>query len=161
MESAVAALKAKGHKVAIISGGIDSVLYAMLPNADELFDEIYINRFVYDEETGILKEIVPTTYDWDTYSAGVEGKQAGLIRLCERYHISRKDSVFAGDDFNDMGALRAAGMKIFSYSYSIGDPARGKSRRPDIRSIPSDAICEPGNDLMRIADRVIEWNFGD
>ena len=83
------------------------------------------------------------------------------MRLCERYGVKRRDSAFVGDDFNDMGALRVAGMKIFSYSYSDEDPARGKSRRPNIRSIPEDAICEPGSDLMRIADRIIEWNFGD
>ena len=157
LEKAVKALKANGHKVVIISGGIDSVLYAMLPNANELFDEIYINRFCYDEQTGILKSIIPTTYDWDTYSAGVEGKQSGLMRLCERYGVRRRDSAFAGDDFNDMGALKAAGMKIFTYSY----PSRGKSRRPDIRSLPYDVIFETGNDLMKIAERIIRWDFGD
>ena len=92
----------------------------------------------------------------------MEGKQAGFKRLCERYGFHRKDSAFAGDDLNDMGAMKAAGMKIYTYSYSKKDPCRGSSRRPEIRPVtPRDAIMEPGEDLMRIAKRFIDWDFGD
>ncbi len=158
---AIEKLKANGCKVAIISGGADSVLYSLLPNADEIFDEIFINKLVYDKETGILEKIIPTLYDWDRYGNGVEGKQAGLIRLCERYGVEPKDSVFVGDDYNDVGAMAIAGMKIFYYSYSQYDPSRGLSKRPNIRKIPDDAIHEPGNDLMRVANRILNWQFGD
>ncbi|MBP5194349.1 MAG: HAD family hydrolase [Clostridia bacterium] len=158
---AIKKLKENGHKVAIISGGADSVLYSLLPNANELFDEIFINKLEYDEETGILKDIIPTQYDWDKYGNGVAGKEAGLIRLCERYGVNPEDSVFVGDDYNDVGAMAAVGMKIFIYSYKPLDPARGLNKRPEIRKIPDDVIYEPGNDLMRIANRVINWDFGD
>jgi len=159
--AAIKKLKANGCKVAIISGGVDSVLYSLLPDAKELFDEIFINQLVYNEKTGVLENIIPTLYDWDRYGNGVEGKQAGLIRLCERYGAEPKDSVFVGDDYNDVGAMAIAGMKIFYYSYSRYDPSRGLSKRPNIRKIPDDAIHEPGNDLMRVADRIINWQFGD
>ena len=158
---AIKKLKENGCKLAIISGGADSVLYSLLPNADRIFDEIYINRLVYDKDTGILEDIVPTPYDWDKFGIGVEGKQAALIRLCERYGVSTEDSVFVGDDFNDVGAMAIAGMKIFYYSYSEHDPSRGLSKRASIRKIPEDAIHEPGNDLMRVADRVLNWRFTD
>lgn len=158
---AITKLKANGCKVAIISGGADSVLYSLLPNANELFDEIFINKLVYNKDTGILEKIIPTLYDWDRYGNGVEGKQAGFKLLCERYGAKPEDSVFVGDDFNDVGAMEMAGMKIFYYSYSQYDPTRGLGRRPEIRKIPSDAIHEPGNDLMRVANRILKWDFGD
>ena len=158
---AIEKLKSNGCRVAIISGGADSVLYALLPNARELFDEIFINELVYNKDTGILEKIKPTLYDWDRYGNGVEGKQAGFRLLCERYNVKPEESVFVGDDFNDVGAMETAGMKIFYYSYSQHDPTRGLGRRPEIRSIPSDAIHEPGNDLMRVANRILKWDFGD
>lgn len=161
LREAIQKIKDAGHKVAVISGGVDTVLYALLPDAKELFDAIYINRFIYNKETGVLQNIIPTRYDWDDYLSGVEGKKTAIVRLCERYRISHDDTVFVGDDFNDMGALAFAYMKIFSFSSCEDDPTRGKSRNVDERSLPKDAIHESGNDLLRVADRIIAWNFGD
>ena len=161
MVEAIKKLKANNCKVAVISGGADSVLYSLLPDADELFDEIFINKLIYNKDTGILERIKPTLYDWDRYGNGVEGKQAGFKLLCERYGVKPEDSVFVGDDFNYVGVMEIAGMKIFYYSYSQYDPTRGLGRRPEIRKIPSDAIHEPGNDLMRVANRILKWDFGD
>jgi HAD superfamily phosphoserine phosphatase-like hydrolase len=111
LEEAIIKLKEKGIKTAIISGGIDSLLYAMLPNADDLFDDILINRFVYDKQ-GMFESINPTEYDWDGSKLGVVGKGRGLERLCEKYGISISDSAFVGDDINDQQAMEIAGKKI-------------------------------------------------
>lgn len=161
LEAAIKKLKDNGCKVAIISGGADSVLYALIPNANELFDEIYINKLIYNEETGILEDIIPTKYDWDENGNGVEGKQAGFKIFCAQNGVRPEDSVFVGNDFNDVSAMAIAGMKINYYSYCEQDPSRGVGRRPDIRKLPPDTIHEPGDDLMRVANRIVDWNFTD
>ena len=158
---AIKKLREHNCKIAVISGSVDSVLYSLIPNADELFDVIYINRFVYNKKTGVLDHIIPTKYDWDKYGSGVEGKQAALEKLCERYGAKLKDSVFVGDDYNDFAAMEIAGMKIYYYSYSEKDPARGVGKRTNIRKFPCDAIIEQKDDLMRVANRIIAWDFSD
>lgn len=162
LREAIELLKKNECKVVIISGGADSILYSLIPDADELFDEIFINKLIYNDETGILDKIIPTLYDWDRFGIGVAGKQSGFLHLCDKYGVKPEDSVFVGDDFNDIEGMAIAGMKIFYYSYDPNDASRGGlGNRPDIRTIPSDVIYEPGNDLLRVANRIISWNFGD
>ncbi|MBQ8685333.1 MAG: HAD-IB family phosphatase [Clostridia bacterium] len=161
LREAVLKLKENGCKVVIISGGADCILYEMLPDAKELFDKIYINRFVFDEYTGRLKDIIPTKYDWDMYAMGVEGKQAGFEKLCNRFHAKLKNSVFVGDDQNDFDAMAKAGMKIFYHTYSAEDPQRsfGDEEANPWRKMPSGVIIEQCDDLMVVADRILRWDF--
>ncbi len=159
LREAVQKLKDNNCIVAIISGGADAVFHQLLPDAYELFDEVFINRVKFNKDTGIIEEIVPTVYDWDENRRGVEGKQAGLRFLCAKYNAKLKDSVFVGDDKNDFSAMRIAGMKIFYYSYSEYDTTRGLGSANN--QLPCDAIVESSNDLMRVADRIISWSFDD
>lgn len=161
LEPAILKLKDNGCKVAIISGGADSVLYALLPNADELFDAIYINKLIYNRETGILEDIIPTKYDWDESKKGLEGKQAGFKYFCVQNGVKPENSVFVGDDFNDLGAMGIAGMKIFYHSYSQRELDRGTLGRPDIKNLPFDVIYDSRNDLMGVANRIVNWDFTD
>jgi len=121
LEEAIEYLKKCNYATAIISGGIDSVLYHFIPDADVLFDRIYINRFIW-AQNGQLQKIVPTKYDWDSGKKGVEGKAAGLKQLCEEFHVSLENSVFVGDDENDAEAMRVAGNRVFYCSTSPGRP---------------------------------------
>jgi HAD superfamily phosphoserine phosphatase-like hydrolase len=138
-------LKNSGIKIAIISGGIDALLYELLPDADELFDEIFINRFIFSDD-GRLKKISATEYDWDDSKVGVVGKSRGLERLCEKYDISIDDAAFVGDDHNDIEAMKIAGLKIFyceDNRESIDD------------DLPEETVIITENDLLKVVDRIL------
>ena len=155
LREAVDLLHKNNCKVAIISGGADCLLYALLPDADKIFDAIFINRCVFGAD-GVIAEIIPTKYDWDKDCLGVQGKEGGFELLCERYGAAKEDSVFVGDDRNDYKAMAMAGMKIL---YESGDGAtRGfSSERPS----PADAIRINKDDLYYVAERIVRWQFGD
>lgn len=88
------------------------MLYELIPDADDLFDEILINRFLFLDD-GSLNRISATEYDWDDIKVGVVGKRRGLERICEKYNFSVEDAAFIGDDLNDIEAIKTAGLKIF------------------------------------------------
>lgn len=142
---AIQKLRENGIKTAIISGGIDALLYELLPEAQMLFDEIFINRFIFNNE-GKLLSINATEYDWDDNKLGVVGKNRGLERICEKYDIPIEKSVFVGDDLNDFKAMRKAGTKIFY----CGDCREFKNEQ-----LPMGIILIPENDLMKVVDKVL------
>jgi HAD superfamily phosphoserine phosphatase-like hydrolase len=163
LRKAVKKLQDNNCICAIISGGADCVLYDLMPDADELFgkENIFINQCKFDERgDGIIYEIVPTPYDWDEGCLGVEGKAAGLKLLCAKHGVRLEDSVFVGDDRNDFRAMEIAGMKIFYHSSDPKDHRRGTSKGPAKRPLP-DMIIEEANDLMFVADIIINWDSGD
>lgn len=130
---------------AIISGGIDALLYELLPESDELFDDILINKFIFSED-GKLQSISATEYDWDDKKLGTVGKNRGLTRLCEKYNIKIEDSVFVGDDLNDFAAMSSAGKKFFY----CGDAREFKTEQ-----LPLGIILMPDNNLLKVADRIL------
>ncbi len=142
---AINLLKDNGAVVSIISGGVDALLYELLPEANDLFDDIFINRFVFDNK-GDLSYISPTEYDWDDYKKGVAGKNRGLERLCEKYDIPISKTVFVGDDLNDFKAMRLAGRKIFYYE---GSRNFGKKR------IPTDITMIAEDNLLKVAEEIL------
>jgi HAD superfamily phosphoserine phosphatase-like hydrolase len=143
-------LREAGVKTAVISGGIDTLLYALLPDADELFDEILINRFTFSPD-GKLESVSPTEYDWDEEKVGVVGKRRGLERICERLGIPVSAAAFIGDDRNDFSAMKAAGLKIFY----CGD------RREFKGALPADMVIISENDLLRVADCILSPPEGE
>lgn len=157
---AVDLLHENNCKVVIISGGADCLLTTLLPNAAEIFDDIYINRCIFGRD-GVLEDIIPTEYDWDDDCVGVKGKDAGFNFLCAKHGAELKDSVFVGDDRNDFRAMELAGMKIFYHSFSENDVSRGITRGAVVRDWPRDIILESRNDLMCVARRILDWHFGD
>ena len=139
-------LKENGIKTAIISGGIDTLLYTLLPEADDLFDEILINRFLYSDNNE-LATISATEYDWDDSKIGVVGKRRGLERICEKFDISTKDAAFVGDDLNDIEAMKSAGLDIFYC---------GDSREFfDKERLPTDIVIIPENNFLKVVDRIL------
>ena len=152
---AIEKLKNAGCAFGIISGGVDIVLYTLIPDADEIFDHnIYINKLKFDEKTGELVDIEATPYDWDDDGKvrGVSGKNVGLKLLCKKYGIKVKDAVFVGDDDNDLKAMRIAGTKILYHSCDPSDATTGKGSR----KIPEGTQVIYKNDLLEVADSILE-----
>ena len=138
--------------VGIISGGADIVLYSLIPDANELFDNnIFINKLIFDETDGKLTDIIPTPYDWDDNPKlkGVEGKHAALKILCKKYGLSIANSVFVGDDDNDFNAMKLAGMKILYHSLEPND-VTGLSR-----PIPEGTISVTEDNLIKVVDLIL------
>jgi phosphoserine phosphatase len=148
-------LKYDGCILAIISGGADVVLRSLIPNAKEFFgDNVYINKLRFDTHSGQLIDIEPTPYDWDDDGKvrGVQGKHAGLRKLCREHGISLENTVFVGDDDNDFKAMKIAGTKILYSSCDPDDSTVGTGSR----KLPEGIILVTQNDLMIVADIIIK-----
>lgn len=155
LHEAIKELKNNGCIVVIISGGVDCILNILLPDADKLFDEIFINKLSFSRKTGIIEKITPTKYDWDDKASGVCGKNICLNELRDKYDIEK--TVFVGDDRNDFKAMSEAKMSILYHSYDPNDTTRGTGSR----HMPDNIIIEQSNDLLKVSKRIIEWNFDD
>lgn len=143
LREAIIKLKQQGIRTAIISGGIDTLLYTMIPDANELFDDILINKFIFDKTDKFIS-ISPTEYDWDDTKIGVVGKKRGLERICEKYSINLKDTAFVGDDVNDFQAMHEAKLKIL---YT-------KEGR-ELENIPHKISMITDNNLMKVVDKIL------
>lgn len=100
----LAKLRSAGFKIAVVSGGVDTFLHALIPNFAECFDRVYINRLSYTGD-GLLSGVEPTQYDFD-------GKARALEDFCEANGLDMSQLIYVGDTFNDDHALRAAGHAI-------------------------------------------------
>ncbi len=154
MREGIARLKAQGCTVALISGGADCVLYGFIPDADELFDAIFINRFVFDDgDDGKLIDILPTKYDGSSDCFGVDGKEGALKRLCEQTDTLMSEAVFVGDDTNDLGVMESAGLGIFYYTPEL----QGEMRDAGARGWPRSMRIIGKNDLNAVVDTIFDW----
>lgn len=104
LHKAIRILKGDGFILGIISGGIDTFLYEKIPDADDLFDFIFINQLIFDRK-GLIRGVKPTPYDF-------EGKSEGLEKMCRDHGFSMSQSVFVGEGFNDANVAAAAGLSI-------------------------------------------------
>ena len=97
-------LKKRGIKLAVISGSINIALEAVLPDYEEIFDEIYLTKLVFDEK-GNLQSCIPTKYDY-------EHKATALREMAEKEGIDIKDTMFIGDHDNDVEIAKTAGVAV-------------------------------------------------
>lgn len=104
MREGIASLKRAGFTVALISGGIDVFLYRKIPDADELFDRVFINRLRFDPD-GLINSVEPTAYDF-------AGKADALEAVARDAGCSLAQSVFVGDGFNDAEVSKRAALSI-------------------------------------------------
>lgn len=95
-------LKKKGHKLAVISGSLDIVVQHLFD--ESLFDHVLVNR-IYFNSTGEISGGTHTPYDLD-------GKADGLLALAKREGLSASQTVFVGDNENDIWVAKAAGLSI-------------------------------------------------
>lgn len=99
LEIGIEILKHEGFRVGIISGGVDSVLEAVIPKYCDIFDFVHINHFGFDD-AGYLAHIRPTPFDF-------EGKVVALRRECERLGSTLRSGVFVGEGENDRHVCEA------------------------------------------------------
>ena len=97
-------LKRKGLRLAIISGSINILLEKLIPNYDEIFDDVFLSRIYFDDK-GNISEMKVTEYD-------VEKKAEALKLIAKRENISLKECVFVGDYLNDIKVMEEAGLGI-------------------------------------------------
>jgi HAD superfamily phosphoserine phosphatase-like hydrolase len=136
--STIQALKAGGCAVALISGGIDALMYEIIPDADELFNRrVFINRFVFSDD-GTLVNIEPTDGDF-------EGKRVVLERVCKELGCTLSETVFVGDNLNDEHLIAASeiGLKI---AYNATSPR--------VRALADVVI--PTDDLSLILPHILD-----
>ncbi len=74
----------------------------LLPDAEELFDYIFINHLVFDDR-GTISGVTATPYDF-------EGKAVALQQIAQEHGLDLSQVAFIGEGFND-GPVAAVGMK--------------------------------------------------
>lgn len=98
----IATLKMRGHKVAIISGSLDIVVHHLF--GDVGFDHVLVNRLFFDD-AGRITGGEPTPYD-------LKGKADGLRHLADLEGLTTAQTVFVGDNENDIWIAEAAGLSV-------------------------------------------------
>lgn len=134
LQETLTTLKASGFILAIISGGINTFIEEMIPNAAELFDYICINRLHFDQPSGLISGVDATPFDF-------EGKTLALEAICKRHNCTLKEAVFVGEGFNDEDVVNKAGLGI---AYPPGETA-----------IDAAATEVKEDDLLKILDYVL------
>ena len=99
---ALAELKSRDVRLAIISGTLDLLLETLFP--DHPFDEVYTNHVHFDGE-GRISGWAATPFD-------MEGKGVALRSIAMREGIALDRVAFVGDSTNDLSAARIAGCTI-------------------------------------------------
>jgi HAD superfamily phosphoserine phosphatase-like hydrolase len=103
-DSTIRILKREGFILAIISGGIDVFIEEKIPNANELFDYIFVNKFQFDD-LGRLCGVIPTEYDFS-------GKTKAIKKICREKGLKLQECVFVGEGFNDDDVISKVGLSI-------------------------------------------------
>lgn len=98
-------LRTEGFVVALISGGIDTFLEELIPDASDLFDYLCINRLHFEQPSGLIAGVDATPFDF-------EGKAVALEAICKLHGCTLKESVFVGEGFNDQYVANTAGLSI-------------------------------------------------
>ncbi|NIP40446.1 MAG: HAD-IB family phosphatase [Candidatus Aenigmarchaeota archaeon] len=122
-------LKEMGIKTAIISGSIDFLLEKLIPDYDEFFDYVFLNRIHFDRKGKIEGMKVTEFY--------LEHKKTGLLEICKKEEISPKEAMFVGDQENDIHIAEAAGFSIAfnSNSEKLKEVSNVTINKKDLRKI--------------------------
>ena len=103
-------LKEKGLKLAIISGSVSIIPEFLIPDFENIFDDIYLSWIFFNDD-GSIKEIKPTAYD-------MEHKATALKKIAEKEKIKLSECVFVGDHHNDVKIAEEAGLSIAFNAHS-------------------------------------------
>ncbi len=129
-------LKGQSHVLGVISGSLDIALEQIFPDWNTVFDHILLNRLIFGEDDR-LTGIVPTPFD-------IEHKATGLRHIAQQCGIPLEDSVYIGDNFNDVDVAKIAGCAI---AYNC---------KSDLLAENSDYVV-PGPDLRAILPMIDEF----
>jgi phosphoserine phosphatase len=103
--------KKNNYALAIVSGGIDTVLEFMIPDYQDIFNYVTVNKFFYDKK-GYLKKVCPTPYDFKT-------KIDGINEIQHDINLSPADTTFIGGGYNNIHTLHASSKCISINTKSI------------------------------------------
>ena len=98
-------LNHRGIKIYIVSGSIMLVIRSVLGAIYQYVDGIKANEFRFDNESGILLEIIGTKYDF-------EGKAYYISEIAEELRISPHDILFVGNSINDQSAYMSGARTL-------------------------------------------------
>jgi phosphoserine phosphatase len=124
----LAYLKKNGYKLAVVSGSLQIVLEKLIPDYEDVFDYVYINRIFFNPD-GSIKN-VEAQHDFND-------KSNSLLQICAAEKIEPKDCVFVGDHDNDVEIAKAAGLSIAfnSKSEALNKVADVIIKKKDLREI--------------------------
>lgn len=97
-------LKKKGLKLAVISGSVNIIPETLIPNFNQIFDDIFINKLHFDKDGNIV-DVEVTDFDMDE-------KPVALRKIVKRENIKLEECVFIGDHLNDLKIIKEAGLGI-------------------------------------------------
>ena len=97
-------LRSRGYKLAIISGSLNIILEALIPDYKDIFDDVFLSKLYFDEK-GSISKVEATEYDMD-------GKAEALKMIARREKIPLEECVFIGDHHNDVKIAEIAGLSI-------------------------------------------------
>lgn len=98
----IASLSQRGYRLLVISGTLNLTLELLLPNAP--FEHVFSNRIWFHPD-GKIRAWRATPFD-------VTGKAVALKSLSRAYGLTERNCAFIGDGWNDISALRCAGLGI-------------------------------------------------
>jgi phosphoserine phosphatase len=98
----VQTLHDRGFRLTVISGTIDLVLERLFPQHP--FDEVFTNRIWFDDSGQIA--------GWEATPFDMEGKARALEEIAGRRGIAMSQTVYVGDNLNDIQVMGVAGLAI-------------------------------------------------
>lgn len=100
----ISKLKEAGMKLAIISGSLDVIMDYLLPAYNDVFDDVFFSRLIFDKKNRLVKAKV-TEYDMI--------KKADALKLiAKRENLKLSECVFIGDHHNDVKIAEITGLAI-------------------------------------------------
>lgn len=100
----ISKLKEDGMKLAIISGSLDVIMDYLLPAYNDVFDDVFFSRLIFDKKNRLVKAKV-TEYDMI--------KKADALKLiAKRENLKLSECVFIGDHHNDVKIAEITGLAI-------------------------------------------------
>ena len=127
----LAALRASGALIAVISGTLDITLEVHFPT--ESFDAVYTNRLWFDHR-GEIEDWKATPYD-------MEGKAQALRALSTRLDVPLSQTVFVGDNINDIQVMKTAGLAVAF-----------EPKHPSVRAAADAVVQDDMRGLLRLRE---------
>lgn len=91
-----------GYRLAVISGTLDITLSLLFP--EHPFERVFTNHLTFDAQGRVD--------GWKATPFDMEGKAHALEQLAAEMGIELDQTVFVGDNVNDMHVMRRAGLAI-------------------------------------------------
>lgn len=121
--------KDNDYALAIVSGGIDTVLEYMMHDYKQIFDYVTINKFIYDRN-GDLETIIPTPYDF-------KNKADGIVDIQTNLNIAPDNTVSVAGGYNNIHTLQASNtcIAIDTHSIQLREGFNHYVSKPDLREV--------------------------